>query len=192
MQGIHEGRWVDPQLGGRVHAAGGRWPYCKEGHSGLGRGRLTSLASNTAWRLHPAREGTAAAEGRPGVGAACWGILGWVRPSLPMVWRRGFCSPGPPPWQSLERVVSVPPASWPLPVWGPVAHPLRSPPATSQARPAPSTLVLTVPGPLPRCSAVAPLAPSPCPAARWKHRPDVGTVAHGGGEEVARGCPPGE
>lgn len=219
---IHEGRWVDPQLGGRVHATGGRWPHCEEGHSGPGRGRLTSQASlqpggctqpkRTLRLLGKTRRGGSLLWEDPGWGQPAgeglrWGQPagqdpGWGQPAgkawagctpyFPRSGGRGFCSPGPPPWQSLERWS---PAHLPLAParLGPNGPPTPVPsPQLARLDTAPSTLVLTVPRPLPRCSAVTPLAPSPRPAARWKHRPDVGTVARGGGEEVAGGCPPGE
>lgn len=119
--------------------------------------------------------------------------LGWVRPSLPMVWRRGFCSPGPPPWQSLERWS---PAHLPLAPasLGPNGPPALVPsPQLARLDPAPSTLVLTVPGPLPRCSAVAPPAPSLPPRLAGNTVQMLGQWPVGaGGEEVAGGCPPGE
>ena len=198
---IHEGRWVDPQLGGRVHAIGGMWPHCEEGQSGMGRGCLTSQASlqpggctqpkRTLTLLGKTRGGGSLLWEDPGWGQPAgeglwWGQpagegLGWTHPLLPTVWRRGLLQP---------RTPSCPPASARLGPNGPPA--LVPSPQLARLDAAPSMLVLTVPGPLPRCFAVASLAPSPRPAARWKHRPDVGTVARGGGEEVAGGCPPGE
>lgn len=160
---IHEGRWVDPQLGGRVHAAGGRWPYCKEGHSGLGRGRLTSLASNTAWRLHPTREGTAAAEGRPGVGAACWGMPGVGAPLTSHGLEEGLLQPRTPSLAEPGEVVSVPPASGPCQSgaqWPTRSGPL---PATSQARPRPQHAGSHSPGATPTLFRSRPPGSQPLP-----------------------------
>ena len=188
----HQGQWADPELAGTVHATGGRWPHLEEGLSGPVRGSdLPGLP--TAWRLHPTKEDSDAPVGRAGVGAARWGRPGVDEPLASHGLEAGLLQPRTPPWQSPERWS---PAHLPLAParLGPNGPPAAVPyPQLARLDPAPSTPVLTVPGPLPHCSAVASLAPSPRPAAHWKPRPDVGTVACGGWwEEVAGGCPPGE
>ena len=62
----------------------------------------------------------------PGWGQPAGEGLGWMSPSPPTVWRRGFCSPGP--LLGRARRGGLPPTClWPLPGWGPMARPLQSP-----------------------------------------------------------------
>lgn len=62
----------------------------------------------------------------PGWGQPAGEGLGWMSPSPPTVWRRGFCSPGPLLGRA-GRGGLPPTCLWPLPGWGPMARPLQSP-----------------------------------------------------------------
>ena len=115
------------------------------------------------------------------VGAACWGMPGVGTPLTSHGLEAGLLQPRTPSLAEPREVVSSPLASGPCQSgaqWPAGSGPL---PATSQARPRPQHAGSHSPGATPTLFRSRPPGSQPPSAARWKHRPDVGTVARRGG-----------